>query len=111
MKIDLNPNEDLIKESGANLQRGAETVGGKLFLTSDRLYFNTHSLNFATGPETIALDQVASVSPVWTKFLGIIPLFPNSMRVATKSGDHFDFVVVDRSEWKSAIEKQARLRV
>ena len=42
MKIDLQPNEKLIKESGANLQRGAETVGGKLFLTNDRLYFDTH---------------------------------------------------------------------
>lgn len=111
MKIDLQPNENLIKESGANLQRGAETVGGKLFLTNDRLYFDTHSFNVATGSESIPLAQISEITLVWTKFLGVIPLFPNSMRVSTKDGKNYDFVVMDRSVWKSAIESEARIRV
>ena len=93
------------------MQRGAETVGGKLFLTDQRLYFHTHALNVATGPENIELDQVASISPTWTKFLGFIPVFPNSMRVTTKDGRNFDFVVWGRTAWKAVIESQAQIRV
>jgi len=111
MKIDLRQNEKPIKESGANLQRGAETVGGRLFLTDQRLYFDTHSFNVATGSESIELDQIAEVSPVWTMFLGFIPIFPNSMRVATKGGKNLDFVVWGRENWKAAIDNQMRLHV
>ena len=39
MKTELNPNEALIKKGGANLQKGAESVGGYLYLTDQRLIF------------------------------------------------------------------------
>ena len=34
MKIELAPSETVIREGGANLQRGWEAVGGRLFLTN-----------------------------------------------------------------------------
>ena len=111
MKIEVRTNERLIKESGANLQRGIETVGGRLFLTDQRLFFDTHSFNVKSGSEEIALSDISYVIPIWTKFLGVIPLFPNSLRVSTKQGTFFDFVVNGRSAWKSAIELQASIRV
>ncbi len=111
MKIELRANEKLIKQSGANLQRGAETVGGRLFLTDQRLYFDTHAFNVATGSEDIELSQITNTSPTWTMFLGIIPIFPNSLRVSTHDGKQYDFVVFDRELWKAEIDKQAGLRV
>lgn len=109
MKIELMPGETLIKEGAANLQRGIETVGGRLYLTDQRLYFDTHFLNVARGPETIALSDILDVQPIWTKVYRKIPIAPNSLRVFTKSGQYFDFVVWGRMIWKKAIEEQARI--
>lgn len=96
MKIDLRPDENVIKEAAANVQRGMETVGGRLFLTNQRLYFNSHAFNLATGEESLELADIGSVQPTWTNFLGVVPIFPNSIRITTKSGQTFDFVVWGR---------------
>ena len=111
MKIELRPNEKLIKQSGANLQRGVETVGGRLFLTDQRLYFDTHPFNFASGPEEIELNKIMSTPPTWTMFLGFIPIFPNSLRIAVRDGSHYDFVVFGREQWKAEIDRHSGLRV
>ena len=45
MKFELRQGEQIIKEGKANLQREWETVGGKLYLTNQRLIFEAHKLN------------------------------------------------------------------
>lgn len=109
MKIKLNPNEKLLREGAANLQRGAETVGGKLFLTDQRLFFQSHSINFQTGSTEIPLTQVRSTRLCWTKFLNLIPVFPNSLAVETSSGVEYRFVLFGRKAWAAAIGAQAPL--
>lgn len=103
MKIDLAPNEHLIREGAANLQRGIETVGGRLFLTDLRLVFSSHAFNVQTGPTEIPLSAVRSVQPCWTRFLGVLPLAPNSLAVRTDQAEH-RFVLFDRSIWAQAIQ-------
>jgi hypothetical protein len=111
MKIDLHSNEKLIREGAANLQRGAETVGGKLFLTDKRLFFQSHSLNVQTGPTEISLSQVRGTRLCWTKFLNLIPVFPNSLAVDTNAGVEYRFVLFGRTEWASAIDAQMQVAV
>ena len=111
MKIDLHSNEKLIREGAANLQRGAETVGGKLFLTDKRLFFQSHSLNVQTGPTEIPLSQVRGTRLCWTKFLNLIPVFPNSLAVDTNGGVEYRFVLFGRTEWAAAIDAQMQVAV
>lgn len=111
MKIDLATDERLLREGAANLQRGLETVGGQLFLTDSRLVFASHRFNVQTGAAAIALSDVRSVRPCWTRLLGFLPVAPNSLAVTATSGDH-RFVLSERSVWAEAIQSAvARRRV
>lgn len=101
MKIDLAPNETLIREGAANLQRGLEAVGGRLFLTNRRLVFSSHALNIQTGRTEIPLADIRSVAPCWTRFLGV-PIAPNALAVRTPTDEH-RLVLFGRSKWAAAI--------
>lgn len=104
MKTELQQNEQLIKNGAANLQKGIETVGGKLYLTNQRIVFEAHKLNVQGGITEIELSDIQSSEKCWTKFLGIIPLMPNSLAVYTKSGKEYRFVLFGRGAWAAAIE-------
>ncbi len=104
MKTALRPNEEMLKSGPANLQRGIETVGGKLYLTNQRLIFESHKFNIQTGETLIALSDIQSIRKCWTKFLNLIPLFPNSLAVHTKQGKEYCFVLWNRKTWAAAIE-------
>ncbi|MCA1623452.1 MAG: GRAM domain-containing protein [Acidobacteria bacterium] len=86
MKAQLVASETIVKEGIANHQRGAETVGGKLYLTTQRLVFESHDFNIQT--------------------VNLIPLMPNSIKVVTKAGQEHSFVVFGRDEWIRTIEGQ-----
>jgi len=102
MKINLHRDETLIQEGGANLQRRWEAVGGRLFLTNTRLVFSSHSFNVQNGSLELPLTAIRGVAPCWTKFLGFLPLAPNSLCISTDGGEH-RFVVHGRSKWAAAI--------
>ena len=107
MKTQLVAGETIVKEGGANHQRGAETVGGRLYLTTQRLLFESHAFNIRTGPTIIYFQDISDVEPSWTKFLGLIPLAPNSIKVVSREGREHSFVVSGRDEWIRAIESQS----
>lgn len=109
MKIDLHAGEKLIREGAANLQRGMETVGGRLFLTDQRLFFQPHSFNVQTGFADIPLGEIRGTKLCWTKFLGIVPLTPNSLAIQTANGSQYRFVLFGRREWATAIGTQAQI--
>ena len=102
MKIELSPGETLIRDGAANLQRGWEAVGGRLFLTSNRLVFSSHAFNVQSGRTEIPLSDIRQVEPCWTRFLGFVPVAPNSLSVRTPQGEH-RFVLNGRSDWAAAI--------
>lgn len=99
MKTPLLPDETLVHEAAANLQRGIETVGGRLFLTTHRLVFESHAFNVQTGSTVLDRKDIVSVAPCWTLFLGFLPLLPNSMAVGTSDGRTFRFVLWGRADW------------
>ncbi len=103
LKTPLNPNEKILKNGPANLQRGIETVGGNLYLTNLRLVFESHAFNVQRGTTLITLGEISSVTKCWTKFLNLIPTVPNSLAVTTNQGQERRFVLVDRNTWISAI--------
>ncbi len=108
MKTQLGQGEHLIKQGAANLQKNIETVGGKLYLTNQRLIFEAHAMNFQRGTTEILVSALQSARPCWTLFLGLIPLFPNSLAVYTKQGTELRFVLFGRFAWAAAIEALLR---
>lgn len=106
MKTPLLVNEQITKQGVANLQRGIETVGGKLYLTNQRLVFEAHRFNAQTGAMIIPITSIADVRATWTKFLNLIPLIPNSIAVSTRTNQDYCLVVSNRKAWISAIAEQ-----
>jgi len=104
METELKQNEQIIKQGAANLQKGLETVGGKLYLTNQRLVFEAHKINIQGGITEINLSEIQSSEKCWTKYLGYIPLIPNSLAVYTKEGKEYRFVLSGRGTWAAAIE-------
>jgi hypothetical protein len=106
MKTPSLPDETPVKDGAANLQRGVETVGGWLYLTNRRLIFESHAFNIQTGATNIPLASITGARKCWTKFLNLIPVFPNSVAVSTKEGKDYRFVTFSRQAWIEAIEAQ-----
>ncbi len=106
MDFELGQEETLIKEGSANLQRNIETVGGALFLTNQRLIFKPHKLSIQKELIEIGLGEIQSLTPSWTRFLNLIPIFPNSLSLLTNKGDKYRFVLFKRADWAVAIEAQ-----
>ncbi|MCG5549427.1 GRAM domain-containing protein [Halorhodospira halochloris] len=105
MKTELKPNEQIIKQGVANLQKGPETVGGNLYMTNQRLIFEAHDVNIQGGITEIHLSEIESSEKCWTKLLGIIPIMPNSLAIYTKSRKEYRFVLFGRGAWAAAIEE------
>ena len=104
MKTELNENEQIIKKGAANLQKGLETIGGKLYLTNQRLVFEAHKINIQGDSMEISLSDIQSCEKCWTKFLGFIPLMPNSLGVYTKACIEYRFALFGRGSWAEAID-------
>jgi hypothetical protein len=96
----FDPGERVIHRGLANHFKGAEGVGGKLYLTERRLRFRSHTLNIQVHDESYPLDQIASAEA--TRTLGILP---NGLRVWMKDGRRERFVVHGHEEWAEAISK------
>lgn len=105
VKTELNTNESLIKKGAANLKKGIETVGGYLYLTSQRLIFEAHAVNFQGGNTIIDLSNIDSTDKCWTKFLNLIPLMPNSLAINSKTGEVYKFVLFRRNTWEVKINE------
>lgn len=108
MKTVLRQGEQVVKEGSANLQKNIETVGGKLYLTNQRLIFEAHKFNVQRGMTEIELSNIQALHPFWTRQWGLFPIFPNSLAVYTKHGEEYRFVLLGRSTWAVAIEAQRK---
>jgi hypothetical protein len=98
MDIQLVEGEVIIKEGPANHFKGAEAVGGKLYLTNQRLFFKSHTVNVHVHEESYRLEDITSVRLRNT--LGIVP---NGMAVLLKDGREEKFVVYGRKDWMEKI--------
>ena len=92
IKPDLLNDETVEEEIFANLFRGLEAIGGKIFLTNQRLIFKSHSFNFQKGQTNINYIDIDSVGKRKSA-----KLIDNGIRIITKQGAKYDFVVNDRN--------------
>ncbi len=101
IKPDLAENEQIEVEGPANLFRGIEGVGGKLFLTNDRLVFKAHKLNIQNGQTAIDYNKLAEVAGRKTA-----SRIDNGIRIKTADGKEYDFVVGNRDLWIEKINEK-----
>ncbi|MGB5980769.1 MAG: GRAM domain-containing protein [Nonlabens sp.] len=86
--------DEAIEVSGpANLFRGVEGVGGKLFLSNKNVIFKSHKLNVQTGQTTIPFKDIVDLK---TRKSGYI--FNNGLRIITNE-KNYDLVVGKRDIW------------
>ena len=102
-KTELCAGESVVRQGAANLQRGLESVGGRLFLTNQRLLFEAHKVNVQSEPLHLDIDAIRDVVGGWTKFLGVLPLVPNALVVTVGDGDPVRFTVYGKAKWIEAI--------
>jgi len=97
--MDLKTNEKIIRNGRANHLRASGGIGGKLFLTNQRLFFKPHLFNHDRSEETITLENIKSI------------VAPHSDSISKKLAITLNneliefFVVGKRREWIKEIEK------
>jgi len=91
---------DIIHKGNANHQVGIESVGGKLYLTSDKLIFQSHKLNVQKHVFKIKVEEIKDI-----KFSS----FPfNAFEFFDKDGNKEKFVVNGRKKWIAKIEEMKK---
>lgn len=98
---ELSTGESVEIEGPANLFREMEGVGGKLFLTNKNMIFKSHKLNIQTGQTDIPYENILEI--VKRKTAKIID---NGIRIKTKDGKEYDFVVNERDYWMEKINEK-----
>ncbi len=93
-KINTEAGETILFETGANHFKGAEAVGGKLYLTNKRLVFKSHKFNIQNHELSISLSAINKVDK--RKTLGLIN---NSLSITTANSKTEKFVVQQPNEW------------
>lgn len=97
------PNEIIVKEGPANATRGMEGVGGKLYLTNQRLIFESHAINFQTGTTEINITDITESGIGRTMLFKLFRFTPNMFYVVS-NGQRFEFTVYGRKKWKEALD-------
>lgn len=94
IKPKLTQREIIEMEGPANLFRGMEGVGGKMFLTNKKIIFKSHKINIQTGQTDIFYENITEINKRKTA-----KLIDNGIRIKTNDGNEFDFVVNEREHW------------
>lgn len=94
IKLELTQDENIEIEGPANLFRGMEGVGGKLFLTNKKVVFKSHKINIQKGQTDLLYENITEIIKRKTA-----RLIDNGIRIKTNDGNEFDFVVNEREKW------------
>ena len=92
--------ERVLFEGEARLEHGPENVGGLLSVTPLTLVFTPSGLRTRGAANAIPLAEIDEITATKGRFLGLIPLWNNGLKVRTRRGI-FRFRVdrSDRSRW------------
>jgi hypothetical protein len=66
--IDLQHGEQIKFQGPANHIKGIEAVGGKIYLTNQRLFFRSHKWNFQNHSLSIPLEQIGNMEERLPRF-------------------------------------------
>ena len=108
MRTEPMENEVVVKEGRANLLKGINSIGGKLYLTNLRLVFESHGFAQSKTATIIDLPSISSVQECWTRLLGIIPLVPNGIAIDTTQSQEHRLALGKRGTWIDAINTQSQ---
>jgi len=100
--MELNENEVLIRKSRATHRKGIEGVGGKLYLTNQRLYFKSYFFNIQSHEETIPIQSIDYIEAEGSDFLSA------KMSIHLKSGAVEIFHMPKRKEWVHAVQNSLK---
>ena len=100
MKVDLNPNEVVIKASDSNFYQSNSAIDGKLILTNQRLFFKADAIGAASHEVEVYPGDIQEILYFKTVFLS-----PNGLNVIKKDGGEFKFKVKQRNSWVEMINK------
>ena len=100
---ELTEGEIIEIEGPANLFRGIEAVGGKLFLTNRKIIFKSHKVNVQSGQSEIQYDNIIELIKRKTG-----RLIDNGIRIKTNDGATFDFVVNERDNWIEKLNERIK---
>ena len=104
-KIDTDAGETILFDTGANHFKGAEAVGGKLYLTNKRLVFKSHKFNVQNHELSIDLSDIDKVDRY--KTLGLVN---NGLSVTTIDNKTEKFVVQQVDEWLNQLTEKNGLQ-
>lgn len=93
-----------IREGFANMLKGKEGVGGKLYLDENMLHHMPHAINIQREETAVLLKEVASVERVRNRLLGI-PMLNNCLKVTLHSGLEVQYVVNKAGQWVEDVER------
>lgn len=99
MKIEMNPNEIVVRASDSEKVIPGSSVKGKLILTNQRLYFKCESKKNGHDTEILPKD-IEDVMFFKNSFL-----FPKGLNIVTKNGVENKFLVKRREDWSEMIVK------
>ena len=100
MKIEMNPNEMVVKASDSSLMTNGNSIKGKLILTTQRIYFNPETNGNPGKHVEIYPGEIEDVM-----FFNEKLLFPSGLNIVTKGGNANKFLVKKRNTWSEMIVK------
>ncbi len=103
IKPELQENEKVEIESSANLFRGKEGVGGKIFLTNKKVIFKSHKINIQKGQIEIEYKDIIEVIERKTA-----RLINNGIQIKTKDGKEYNFVVNEREKYIEKLNEKIK---
>ncbi len=93
-KFEKQPGEEILFETLANHFMGMEAVGGKLYLTNNRLVFKSHQLNIQNHELSIVRSDIVGAERTKTA-----KLINNGLIVKSVNNKTDRFVVENADEW------------
>ena len=98
MKIEMNPNEMVIKAGDTNQVLNGNSIKGKLILTTQRLFFKASENGQPHYDVEIWPEEIKEVM-----FFNNRLIFSNGLSVITKNGDENKFLIKNRNSWSEMI--------
>jgi hypothetical protein len=98
MKVDLKPNEVVVKASDTQHLNEEEKVNGKLILTNQRVYFKS--------PEQENYDmEILPTDIEEVIYFKTNMISSNGLNIVTKEGSQLKFKIKKRDSWGKAINQ------
>jgi len=86
--------EEIIYDGGANQILEKEGVGGKLFITNQRVLFISHKYNIQKGTTSIPLNNITSIEKN-----KVAKIFNTGITIILNDTTKYKFVVNNQDEW------------